>query len=104
MKKDCHFEIALIEKPSCEGLTKSEVMKLYDMLSTPEGFPIDIGDTNGCSAAMGFITPEAAEELMYEYGQNSALGEFISSILDDSNKESEDGIYTFKDFKIWMGV
>ncbi len=102
-EKDGYFEIALIEKPGCEGLTKSEVTKLYDMLSTPEAFPIEIGDINGCSAAMGFIAPEAAEELMYEYGQNSALGEFISSILDDSDEESEDGTYTFKDLRIWMG-
>ncbi len=97
------FEIALIEKPGCEGLTKSEVMDLHDMLSRHTAFPVEIGDINGNSSAMGFITPQAAEELQYEYGQDSELGQFISSILDDMDKESEDGTYMFKDLRIWMG-
>ena len=96
------FEVALIEKPGCEGLTKSEVMDLYDMLSQSEAFPVEIGDVNGNSAAMGFITPQAAEELDYMYGQDSELGEFISSILDDMHNESDDCIYSFKNLKIWM--
>lgn len=94
--------MALIEKPGCEGLTKSEVMDLYDMLSRPEAFPVEIGDINGNSAAMGFITPQAAEELDYMYGRDSELGQFISSILDDMNNESEDCTYVFKDLRIWM--
>lgn len=102
MKKDGYFEIALIEKPGCEGLTRAEIMDLHDMLSRPEAFPVEIGDINGNSAAMGFITPKAAEELQYEYGQDSELGQFISSILDDMNKESEDGTYVFKDLRIWL--
>ncbi len=97
-----YFEVALIEKPGCEGLTKSEVMDLHDMLSRPEAFPIEIGDVNGNSSAMGFITPQAAEELQYEYGQDSELGQFISSILNDVDKESEDGTYIFKELRIWM--
>lgn len=102
MKNDRYFEIALIEKPGCEGLTKSEVMDLHDMLSRPEAFPVEIGDINGNSSAIGFITPQAAEELQYEYGQDSELGQFISSILDDMNKESEDGTYEFQGLKVWM--
>jgi len=102
MKNVGYFEIALIEKPIGEGLTKLEVMDLYDMLSTSEAFPVDIGDVNGNSSAMGFITPQAAEDLRYEYGQDSELGQFISSILDDMDKESEDSTYVFKDLRIWM--
>ena len=97
-----YYEVVLIEKPGCEGLTKSEVMDLYDMLSRPEAFPIEIGDVNGNSAAMGFITPQAAEELDYMYGQDSEFGQFISSILDDMNRESDDCTYIFKDLRIWM--
>lgn len=99
---DVYFEIVLIEKPEDEGLLKSEVMDLYDMLSQSEAFPVEIGDINGNSCAMGFITPHAAEELQYEYGQDSELGQFISLILDDMNKESEDGTYIFNDLRIWM--
>ena len=102
IEKDGYFEIALIEKPGCEGLTRTEVMDLHDMLSRPEAFPIEIGDINGNSSAIGFITPQAAEELQYEYGQDSELGQFISAILDDMTKESEDGTYVFKDLRVWM--
>lgn len=97
------FEIAMIEKPGDSGLTKSEVMDLHDMLSFPEAFPIEIDDVNGNSFAMGFITPLAAEELSYAYDQESALGQYIASILDDANKESEDCTYTFNGLRIWMG-
>ena len=97
-----YFEIVLIEKPGCEGLSKSEVMDLYDMLSSHEAFPFEIGDINGNSTAMGFITPQAARELDYEYSQESELGYFISEILDDMEKESDDCTYIFKDLRIWM--
>lgn len=96
------FEVVLLEKPGCLGLTRSEVVDLYDMLSESEGFPVEIGDINGNSSAMGFITPRAAKVLDYEYGQDSKLGEFISSILDDINKESKDGIYNFEGLRIWL--
>lgn len=101
-EKDSYFEVALIEKPGCIGLIKSEVLDLHDMLSSLEAFPVEISDTNGNSTAMGFITPKAAEELQFEYGQDSELGQFISSILDDMDKESENCTYVFKDLRIWL--
>ncbi len=100
--KDPYFEIVLLEKPGSRGLTRSETTDLHDMLSMNEAFPIEIGDINGNSTAMGFITPDAAEKLQYEYGQESDLGQFVASILDDMGKESEDGTYVFKDLRIWL--
>ena len=97
-----YYDVTLIEKPGNAGLIKNEVVDLMDMLNSLEGFPLEIGDINGNSSAMGFITPTAAEKLQYEYGQDSELGQFISSILDDMNKESEDGTYEFKELRIWM--
>ena len=96
------FDIALIEKPGTEGLTKSNVIDLFDMLEETEAYPIEIGDVNGNSSAMGFITPQAAEKLNYEYDQDSELGQFISSILDCMREETDDGIYKFKDLNIWL--
>ena len=100
--KDPYFEIVLLEKPGSRGLTRSETTALHDMLSMNEAFPIEIGDINGNSTAMGFITPDAAEKLQYEYDQDSDLGQFVASILDDMDKESEDGTYVFKDLRIWL--
>ena len=99
---DTFFEITLIEKPGLAGLTRAEVNDLHDMLSSLEAYPIEIGDINGNSSAMGFITPKAAEKLEYEYDQNSDLGKFISAILDDMDKESENGQYEFNGLRIYM--
>lgn len=96
------FDIAMIEKPGLEGLTRTEAMYLYDMLSDTEAYRIEIGDINGNSTAMGFMTPAAADILNFEYDQDSELGKFISSILDDMDKESEDGTYDFKGLKVWL--
>ncbi len=97
-----YYDVALIEKPGAEGLSRNDVIDVFDILDDVEGFPVEIGDINGNSSAMGFITPKAAEKLQYEYDQNSEFGQFISSILDDMNKESDDGTYKFKDLTIWM--
>ncbi len=96
------FDIALIEMPGNAGLSKADMMDLYDLLADTSAFPIEIGDINGNSSAMGLITPEAAEKLQYEYDQQSALGTFISGILDDMEKETEDGRYEFNGLNIWL--
>ena len=101
-KNSSFFDIVLLEKPGSEGLTRTEVMDLYDILSDTKAFPVEIGDVNGNSSAMGFITPEAAEKLQYEYGQDSELGRYISAILDDKNLETENGIYLFNGLDIWL--
>lgn len=97
-----YYDIVLLEKPGNAGLIKTDVIDLMDMLNSLEGFPLEIGDINGNSSAMGFITPQAAEKLSYVYDQESELGQYIASILDDMNKESEDCIYTFNGLRIWM--
>ena len=94
------FDIVLIEKPNCDGLTKSDVTSLYDTLNGYEAYPIEIGDKNGNSTAMGFITTYAAEQLAHDYDQNSALASYISLILDDMDQESENGIYEFEGLSI----
>lgn len=49
---------------------------------------------------MGFITPEAAEALEYEY--QTGLREFVANILDDMGNESEDGTYEYKGIRIHL--
>ena len=96
---DNKFGISLIEKPDVYGLVKSEIIKMYDMLDTDEVYPLEISGSQ--SSAMGFITQKAAEVIDYDY-ENSGLNEFISSILDDMDKESEDSIYDFHGIKIHL--
>ena len=96
---DNKFGISLIEKPDVYGLVKSEIIKMYDMLDTDEVYPLEISGSQ--SSAMGFIAQKAAEVIDYDY-ENSGLNEFISSILDEMDKESEDGIYNFHGIKIHL--
>ena len=82
------FNIVLKEKPHDEGLTKAEVMDLYDMLSGVEAIPIEI--QGEYSTAMGFINLTDAEFMNYDY---SNLESYIQEILNDMEKENEDCEY-----------
>lgn len=93
------FGITLVEKYNVDGLTKAEVMEMYDQMDGDEAYPLEI---SGCeTSAMGFITPEAAEILDYDY-EDSGLNDFVAVILDDMNNESEDGTYEFRGIRIHL--
>lgn len=93
------FGITLIEKPNVDGLTKAEVMEMYDQMDGDEAYPLEIGGSE--TSVMGFITPEAAEILDYDY-EDSGLNDFVAVILDDMNNESEDGTYEFRGIRIHL--
>ena len=95
------FGIALKEKECSNGLTRSEVMDLFDMLDSTEAYPLEIASEFQGSVAMGFITVEASESLYYDYRQSGLL-DFITGILDDMNEENESCQYEFKGIKIWL--
>ena len=93
------FEITLIEKTNVDGLTKAEVMEMYDQMNGDEAYPLEI---RGCeTSAMGFITPEAAKILDYDY-EDSGLNDFVSVILGNVNNEPEDGTYEFRGIRIHL--
>lgn len=93
------FEITLIEKPNVDGLTKAEIMEMYDQMNGDEAYPLEI---RGCeTSAMGFITPEAAKILDYDY-EDSGLNDFVSVILGNVNNEPEDGTYEFRGIRIHL--
>lgn len=93
------FDIVLLEKPGVIGLTKSEVMDLYNMLNQNEGYPIEIENLDGESSAMGFITPNAAYQLKYEYDM---LNKKIGEILADMNLENENGVYRIENLDVYL--
>ncbi len=78
------YNIVLKEKPFDEGLTKEEVVDLFDMLSGPEAIPVEIQGES--SSAMGIINLTDAEYMSYDY---TALEELVKSILNDMDCESE---------------
>lgn len=93
------FDIVLVQKPLDTGMTKEDVIDLFDALNTDEAFNIEIQDEN--SVAMGFITTKAAEKLNYDY-EASGLNAFIKNILSDMNNESDDCTYQFNNLSIWL--
>lgn len=96
------YGIVLKEKEFIRGLERNDVINLFDKLNESEAFPIELeAKTHECSA-MGFITLTAAETFDYDY-KTSGLQDFISTILDDMNNETEDCEYEFRDVKIYLG-
>ena len=93
------YDIVLIEKPGELGLTKTEVMDMYDSLNGDEAYPIEIYNCSGESSAMGFISTAAAETIDYEA---SGLNAFVGEILGDMALESPLGVYKFKGLKIFL--
>ena len=101
------FGIALIEKDGVNGLNWDNMAFLYGLVTNPhlngteEVFPIELEAREHESSAMGFITPNAAEMLDYDYEQ-SGLHDFIASILDDMENENESHRYQFKGIDIYL--
>ena len=94
------FDVFLIEKYGTKGLTKSEVMDMFDSLNEDEAYPIEIPNFNGESSAMGFITASGAEKLDYDY--DNGFNQFVGDILADMELESPNSIYEFEGLKIFL--
>ena len=84
------FEIALLERPGEQGITRDEITRLTAYIDCDEMYPIEIEAREHESSAMGFITRTAAERLDFDYDELSAK---IARILDDMTLESSDGVY-----------
>lgn len=97
------FGIALKEKEIMSGLTRNDIIELFDMLNNVEAYPIELEAREHECSAMGFITPEVAELFNYDY-EESGLHDFIANILDDMENESDDCDYEFKGIKIWLSI
>ena len=93
------YDVALIEKPDVEVLTKSEVINLYDLLNSEEAYPIEIMANERESTAIGLISTDTANYLDYDFDN---LSKYIADILDDINKENANCTYMFDKIRIWL--
>ena len=84
------FGAAFIQKPLDEGLTKSEVSDLFDMLKGVSAIPFEVQSEN--AVAMGFVNRTDAELMEYDM---RPLEAFVREILSDTAKENETGRYEF---------
>ena len=88
-------------KLGIDGITKTDVMDMFDMLDSTEAYPIELSAYAQESSAMGFITTKAAELIEYDY-EYSGLHNYIACILDDMRRENDSCEYEFKGIKIWL--
>lgn len=93
------FDIALREKDLESGLTKPDILDLYEMIKEEECYPIEF--QGEFSAAMGFISTKAAETLNYDY-ETSGLADFIKGIVNNMERENADSSYNFQNLKVWI--
>lgn len=84
------FGAAFIQKPLDEGLSKSDVSDLFDMLKGVHAIPIEIQGNN--TVAMGFVNLTDAELMDYDL---KPLKAFVGEIISDTEKENEMGQYIF---------
>lgn len=78
---------------------KTEVLDLFDTLTSDEAYPVEIEAEKHESSAMGLITTQAAEKLDFNY---AGLSHFVSSILDDMDLENDSFSYDFKGVSIFL--
>lgn len=103
MTKKSEYDLVLLEREGESGLVLSEIEALMSLFGEKyhelEVYPIELPGYN--SSAMGFITASGADKIDYDYNR-SGLVSYIASILEDMNRETENGVYEFKGLKIWL--
>ena len=96
------YGIVLRKTELVAGLTRNDVIDLFDMLDSNQAYPIELMAREKECSAMGFVAPEAAKVIDYEY-EESGLRDFIADILDGNVEVEEDAsTFWFKGIKIWL--
>lgn len=89
-----NYNVVLIEKALDEGMTRSEIFDLLDLVSGEEYNPIEIEGNN--SVAMGFIDYEIDELIDFDHTQ---IENFVKEILNDIELENDDCSYEID--RVW---
>ncbi len=99
------YDVVLKEKPDTDGLEKSEIIVMLELLPDFEQVvPVEYSNINGISTAMGFFSVKAADKLNFQIAdsEGSPFACFVSEILGDMNLESPAGEYEFEGLKIFL--
>lgn len=91
------FDVVLYERELDKGLNKIEIDRLLDICKGDEVIPIEIQGKN--SVAIGFISIDMAESMDYIYDD---LEEDVKQILEDINRETEDHIYKYDVYEMFL--
>lgn len=93
------YDVALVEKPGVSGLAKDEILGLLEAMGSKEVYPVEFFAKEHESSAMGFVDASSMNSIDYDY-DGSGLSAFVADILDDVEKETPTGEYSFKGLSI----
>jgi len=91
------FDVVLYERELDDGLDRIEIQELLDLCKTTKVIPLEI--QGEYSTAMGFITLEMAESMNYNL---DPFEEYVKSILDDMENETENHEYEYDVFRMYL--
>lgn len=97
------YGLVLKEKYGIDGLSKDEVIEMFDSLEDTPVFPLELQARECEFSAMGFITIKSAKLVDYDY-ESSGLHDFIANILDGNTPKTPNGEYEFEGIKILLTV
>ena len=91
------FDIVFYERELDDGLNRIEIQELLDLCKEEKVIPLEI--QGEYSVAMGFISLDMAESMNYIY---DGLEENVKQILDDMNRETENNIYKYDIYEMFL--
>lgn len=92
------YDVVLRKKYGEDGLIREEIDSMFDMLKSVKGYPVEFMAKETEHSAMGFISPQAASALDFNY---DALRNFVADIL-DGNVDEDGCSYKFGGLLIWL--
>ena len=92
------YDVVLRKKYGEDGLCKEETNSMFDMLKSEKGYPVEFMAKESEYSAIGFISPEAASTLEFDYKE---LKDFVAKIL-DGEVESNGCSYQFNGLLVWL--
>ena len=91
------FDVVFFERELDKGLSRIEINNLLNICKGDEVIPLEIQGEN--SVAMGFISLDMAESMNYIYDD---LEWDVRQILDDMDQETENHIYEYDVYKMFL--
>ena len=94
------YDAVLLETPLDGALDRIQISNLLDTCKGDKLIPIEMQAEN--STSMGFISLDMAEAIDYSY-DGGDFEQCIKEILEDMENETEDCVYKYDIFDIYLG-
>lgn len=92
------YDVAVVQSDG--GISIDSFKELLEMVNDEHVLPLDLEANHAECSAIGVISVGAAERLDYDYEK---LRLYLGEIMDDMDKESENGEYEYEGLKVFMG-